>query len=101
MKSIPRVTLLFAAVALLGQLLLRELPEKILADLNRHAAPRAIVACTIARPAANVRPAPTFAFASGGLSPEQIALAGRVVSLSTQNLRAAFAASVTAPSTSN
>lgn len=39
MKNTFRLTLLFTAVALLGEVTLRQLPEKILADLNHPAGP--------------------------------------------------------------
>ena len=95
MKTTRHLGLLFATVALMGQLLLRELPDRILVSLNHHAS-RTVIAQSVARPAAPIsspRPAPLFAFANGGLSPEDIALAGKVVTLSTQNLHARLVAS--------
>ncbi len=89
MKNAPRLALLLATVALLGDLTLRELPEKLLADLaHGHARPAAALALVAATPAS---PARHLTLAATALAPEQIAAAGRIVTFSTQNFRARFA----------
>src|SRR5256885_14612806 len=86
MKNATRIALLLAAVALIGDVMLRQLPEKVLAELARPHA-RNLVAHS---PAAAAPLARTVALAVAR-TPEEIAGAGRIVTFSTQNLRTRLA----------
>jgi len=85
MKNILRLTLLFIAVVLIGDVTLRQLPEKILADL-----PSVSARAAAARPTPSIA-VPTAArattLADHARTPEEIATAGRIVTFNTQNLR--------------
>ena len=82
MKTTLQISLLFATVALIGDMTLRQLPNKVLADLA-HVSPR-VHAARATKPTAPF--ARSMALAAA-LTRDKIAATGRIVTFSTQNLR--------------